>query len=109
MLDDARIPRDLFRRLDLRSVALTVAERERVHGEALVLRDCEHGGRIESAAEEEDGGPSSGRGGGGRFQRRASEVKSKARLVLERLRQCVAITQLQPVRRVGDAISSSRD
>src|ERR1700736_4379473 len=107
MPDDARIPRDPLRRLDLHSVALTVAECECVHGEALVLRDCEHGGRIESAAEEENGGPGGGGGGGGRFQRRASEVKSKARLVLERLRQCVAITQLQPVRRVGAAIASS--
>jgi hypothetical protein len=38
-----------------------------MHGEALVLRDCEHGGRIESAAEEEDGWWSSRVG----FQRRS--------------------------------------
>jgi hypothetical protein len=63
---DAGVSRDPFRRFDLRCVALAVTEAECVHGEALVLRDREHGGRIESAAEQEDGGRSSG----GRFQRR---------------------------------------
>ena len=60
MLNDTRVSRDPFRRFDLCCVALPVAEAECVHGEALVLRDCEHGGRIESAAEEQDGGRSSG-------------------------------------------------
>src|SRR6202011_1374867 len=85
MLGDARASRDPFRCFDLSCVALAVAESERVHGKTLMLRDCEHGGRIESAAEENDGGRSSG--GGGRFQRRASAKKSKAGLASERLRQ----------------------
>src|ERR1700682_1945989 len=75
MLNYARISCDRFSRFDLCCVALAVAEGECVHGVALVLRDGEHGGRIESAAEKEDGGRSSG----GRFQRRASASKSKVR------------------------------
>jgi hypothetical protein len=59
MLHDSRPSRDSLRCIDLCRVALTVAEAERMHGEALALRNREHGSRIEPTAEEEDGGRSS--------------------------------------------------
>ena len=51
---DALRLRDALRGLEFDRVALAVAEAQRVGLEALVLRDRQHGGRVESSAQQHD-------------------------------------------------------